>query len=146
MVGIATPHPGLEADCGNSLHNYGRSAGVITGYGGRVFWFLFEKLDKVYKLPNIPKFTEEDGRKLAEKRLGDLVTEDVKFGELWDRTTTYVTVPMEEGCFEHWHYRRMIVIGDAAHKVGSERTYISLWRCETVKFVIREAKAKVTTK
>ncbi|PUU81908.1 hypothetical protein B9Z19DRAFT_1190852 [Tuber borchii] len=116
VVGLATPHPGLEDDYGHILHNYGRSGGVITGYGGRIFWFLFEKLDKVYKLPNIPKFTVEDGRKLAEKRLEDAVTEDVKFGELWDRTTSYVTVPMEEGCFEHWHYKRMIVIGDAAHK------------------------------
>ena len=124
MVGIATPHPGLEADSGQNLHNHGRSAGIIIGYGGRVFWFLFEKLDKVYKLPNIPKFTVEDGRKIAEKRLEDPVTEDIKFGEIWDRTTSYVTVPMEEGCFEHWHYKRMIVIGDAAHKVGYDCTFI----------------------
>ena len=124
MVGIATPHPGLEVDYGHGLHNYGRSAGIITGYGGRVFWFLYQKLDKVYKLPNIPKLTAEDGRKIAEKRLEDPVTEDIKFGEIWDRTTSYVTVPMEEGCFEHWHYGRMIVIGDAAHKVSYDCTFI----------------------
>jgi len=124
VVGLATPHSGLEVDHAHTLHNHGRSAGVITGYGGRVFWFLFEKLDKVYKLPNIPKFTPEDGRKIAEKRLEDPVTEDIKFGELWDRTTSYVTVPMEEGCFEHWHYKRMIVIGDAAHKVSYDCTFI----------------------
>lgn len=122
-MGISTPHPGLEPDSSHINHNHGRSSLVITGYEGRVFWFLFEKLDKIYKVPNIPKFTQEDGRKFAEKRLEDLVTGDVKFKELWDRTTTYVTTPMEEGCFEHWHYGRMIVIGDAAHKVGNNCAY-----------------------
>ena len=123
MVGIATPHPGLELDHGHLNHNYGRSSLIITGRGGRVFWFLFEKMDKTYKVPNIPKFTQEDGRKLAEKRLEDMVTGDVKFKELWNRTTTYLMTSMEEGCFENWHYGRMIVIGDAAHKVGYNCAY-----------------------
>ncbi|RPA94671.1 FAD/NAD(P)-binding domain-containing protein [Choiromyces venosus 120613-1] len=117
VVGIATPHPGLEEDCAHVIHNHGRSSIIISGYGGRVFWFLFEKLDKIYKVPNIPELTNEDGKRLAEQRLGDMVTENIKFKELWDKTTTYVTVPLEEGCFEHWHYGRMIVIGDAVHKV-----------------------------
>ncbi|CUS13302.1 unnamed protein product [Tuber aestivum] len=117
VVGIASPHPGFEQDCSHVNHNHGRSSIIVTGYGGLNFWFLFEKLDKIYRVPNIPKLTEEDGRRLAEKRLGDLVTGDITFKELWDRTTTYVTVPLEEGCFEHWHYGRMIVIGDAVHKV-----------------------------
>ena len=107
-------------------HNFGHSSIIISGMGGQIFWFLFEKMDKTYKAPDIPRFTKEDGRKIAEKRLKSHVTESVLFEEVWNGTSTFDMVPMEEGLFKHQHFGRMAIIGDAAHKVSHVTAFPSV--------------------
>jgi 2-polyprenyl-6-methoxyphenol hydroxylase-like FAD-dependent oxidoreductase len=116
-VGVADPVPGMPTDKSHLCFNSGHSAIVISGIRGRIFWFKFEKLDKKYYVPDIPRFTKDDARRTIEKRLKVPITETVLFEEIWKRTTNFDMVSLEEGLFEHWHCGRMVIIGDAAHKV-----------------------------
>lgn len=67
--------------------------------------------------PNRLRFTEADMEAYA-KQVADLpVSESVLFGELWRRKTRAHIVSLEEGVLKHWHFGRIALLGDAAHKV-----------------------------
>ena len=46
------------------------------------------------------------------------ITETVVFGELWKRRFKAQMISLEEGVLEHWFFGRIILAGDAIHKVG----------------------------
>lgn len=83
---------------------------------GRVFWAVFEKMDKTYRVPNIPMYTDEDALAMAHRCLSVLVTDKVKFADLWDQRLSHQLVPLEEAWYQHWTYGRFICIGDSIHK------------------------------
>jgi FAD dependent monooxygenase len=82
-----------------------------------MYWFYFEKLDKKYYAPNIPRFTDEDAVKTCEKQLDAIVAEGVTFKTLWTHRKSAIKVPIEEGLLSRWHYSHFAVLGDAVHKV-----------------------------
>jgi hypothetical protein len=52
------------------------------------------------------------------RKVADLpVSESVLFGELWRQRTRSHIVSLEEGVLQHWHFGRIALLGDAAHKV-----------------------------
>ncbi|KAJ2990432.1 hypothetical protein NUW58_g2949 [Xylaria curta] len=67
--------------------------------------------------PTRRKFTEEDMEALAKKLAGYPITESVVFGELWKNRTKAQMISLEEGCLDHWHFGRIVLVGDAIHKV-----------------------------
>ncbi|KAI8630518.1 hypothetical protein F5Y19DRAFT_48544 [Xylariaceae sp. FL1651] len=67
--------------------------------------------------PNRLRFTEDDMEAYA-KQVADLpVSESVLFGELWRHKTRAHIVSLEEGVLKHWHFGRLALLGDSAHKV-----------------------------
>ncbi|KAF5980614.1 hydroxylase [Fusarium bulbicola] len=58
---------------------------------------------------------DEEG--LVKEHHGDHITRDVTFGELYDRKIMSTLVPLEEYVFDSWHYKRIVTIGDSAHKI-----------------------------
>ena len=64
------------------------------------------------------RFSQEDAEREASK-IADLpVNEHVLFGEIWARRYRGYLGSMEEGILKHWHFGRMVLVGDAAHKVS----------------------------
>ncbi|TKX19870.1 FAD-binding domain-containing protein 47 [Elsinoe australis] len=114
-----------------SVHGLVPSHGLDVGYGKRVssmfmavkssqvFRFIFEKLDRVYKHDEIPKYSKEDARTFADT-LKDMPLREggsVKFGEVFATATDYTLVPLEEGQYDHWTYGRIVCLGDSIHKM-----------------------------
>lgn len=84
----------------------------------RAFFFVFIRLDKTYHWPAFPRYTAEDVEREA-ARVADLpINDTVLFGELWARRLRGELVNLEEGVFAHWHAGRVVLAGDAAHKVS----------------------------
>ncbi|CAK3773367.1 FAD binding domain [Lecanosticta acicola] len=119
LYGISNSVPGIhQGDLGN-VNGKGSSFLVIGGKDGRVFWFYFEKLDKVYHYheSDFPRYSREDAEKLAEKMLWRLCYGKISFRTVWEQRLSYTLVPMEEALFEKWSWGRIATVGDSAHKM-----------------------------
>jgi 2-polyprenyl-6-methoxyphenol hydroxylase-like FAD-dependent oxidoreductase len=77
---------------------------------------MFQNMDKATG-SDIPRFTTEDEINLAKEHFGDQVTESTTFGDVYEDRLQTALVSLEEHVFARWHFRRIITIGDAAHKV-----------------------------
>ncbi|GKU07493.1 zeaxanthin chloroplastic [Fusarium langsethiae] len=89
---------------------------VMSGPGGKWYWFLFVKLPVPLYGCEIPRYTKEDETKLAQEHSSDQITPDITFGDLYEARTNSTLTPLHEWVFQKWHYNRIITIGDAAHK------------------------------
>lgn len=79
-------------------------------------------MDRKYIWPDVPRFSRQDGEALALRHLNDSLTDKVTFGDIWKERETFTLLPMEEGFVKHWHWGRIAVLGDAAHKVNLRHT------------------------
>ncbi len=90
---------------------------INGGPEGRVYWFYFYKLAQRAYGDDIPLYTKEDETKVLKQRENDNITPTLKFKDILDKKITSVLVPLQEYVFKQWHYKRIMTIGDAAHKV-----------------------------
>lgn len=96
----------------------GHSYLVIAAPKNRTYWFLFDGLPETKYGKEISKYSKVDEEKLVKARRNDPMTEDLTFGDLYDRKIISTLVPLEEYVFERWHYKQVITIGDSAHKAS----------------------------
>ena len=90
---------------------------MIIGSKGKIFWFIFERLDKTYKTPNIPRYSRKDTDDFAAKFFDQDITSGVKFGDIWKNMTSSSLVPLEEAQLKRWTFGRMACVGDSVHKM-----------------------------
>lgn len=98
--------------------NKGYSYLVISGPQGRVYWFLFVNMGKTYYGPEPPRFTKEDEEALVNEHMNDKIVENRTFRDLYSTKISSVLTALPEYVFKKWHFRRIMTIGDAAHKVS----------------------------
>ncbi|KAF5570493.1 FAD binding domain-containing protein [Fusarium phyllophilum] len=67
--------------------------------------------------PTRRRYTEADMEALVGKISERPVTDTVVFGELWKRRLKAQMISLEEGVLEHWTSGRIVLAGDAVHKV-----------------------------
>ncbi|KAM0377495.1 hypothetical protein ACHAPY_006657 [Fusarium culmorum] len=117
IFGISKRPPGLPASP-QQINAFFKNSNymIISAPENRYYWFLFTKADKVYG-KDIPRYTKENKRKLAEEHYGDQLTERTTFKDLYEHRLQTSLVSMEDHVFPRWHYRRIVTIGDAAHKL-----------------------------
>ncbi|KAI4724917.1 FAD/NAD(P)-binding domain-containing protein [Aureobasidium sp. EXF-10728] len=133
LYGIASSSSGLapgEIDVG---YNKKRSTMAIVGKNDRTYYFVFEKMDKTYKHPNIPRYTEADKVEYAERH-GDLkVTDKVLLRDLHKNSVSSTLVGIETATYKVsprsltaalfaddikiWTWGRIACLGDSAHKM-----------------------------
>ena len=89
---------------------------VISGPGGRVYWFLDVSLGKTRYGKDIPRCTKEDEAKLAKEHWDDRINDTTTFGDLYNHKETSTLTALTECVFKTWHYKRVVTIGDASHK------------------------------
>ncbi|KAF5534273.1 zeaxanthin epoxidase chloroplastic [Fusarium napiforme] len=115
IFGISRPIEDL-AQGSHYVYNKNFSYLVAVGPGGKFYWFLFVRLPVPLYGQDIPRYTKVDEEKLAAEHASDQITPEVTFGHLYGARTSSVLTPLHEHVFEKWHYKRIITIGDAAHK------------------------------
>ncbi|KXT09203.1 hypothetical protein AC579_3514 [Pseudocercospora musae] len=120
LFGISHHVSGFDQE-GKAWQTYdkGNSFLLISGKDCRLYWFYFQKMDKVYKVsdPDFPKFTKKDAEDVAEQTKHRQCHETATFGDVWEKRISYTLVPMEEALFEKWSWGRIATIGDNAHKM-----------------------------
>ncbi|KAK5207798.1 hypothetical protein LTR72_007405 [Exophiala xenobiotica] len=116
VFGISNPCKGIEPGASNSVFRKHESYVVNGGPQGRVYWFYFYKLVQRAYGDDIPVYSKEDEKKLLALRENDNITPNLKFKEILDKKISSVLVPLQEYVFRQWYMKRIITIGDAAHK------------------------------
>ncbi|KAF7562282.1 hypothetical protein G7046_g1870 [Stylonectria norvegica] len=89
---------------------------VTSGPEDRVYWFLFVKLPEAKYGSEIPKYTEKDESEFVKKHQALPITQSLTFGQLYEKRIASALTPLHEVVFEKWFYKRMLLIGDSAHK------------------------------
>ncbi|KAL4901497.1 hypothetical protein BDW74DRAFT_187705 [Aspergillus multicolor] len=117
IFGISSPVKGLNA--GEQVNGLFDGVTFITIHGknGRIYWFLIKKLERRYTYPDTPRLGPDDAASIAERFRSIPLCNGVTFGQVWDSREISRITPLEEGLFETWHYGRMVLIGDSAHKM-----------------------------
>ncbi|KAJ0310237.1 hypothetical protein Brms1b_008831 [Colletotrichum noveboracense] len=131
-----------EAYPAASQHNTlseGHSYFLMAAPGNRVYWFLFMELKETLYGENIPRwverrlfsyirshamadlnldrYTKDDEARIVEQHVNDRILENMTFGELYEKRIVTTLAPLQTYVFEKWHYKRLVTIGDSAHKV-----------------------------
>ncbi|KAL4878068.1 hypothetical protein BJY04DRAFT_229969 [Aspergillus karnatakaensis] len=117
IFGISSAVTGLEV--GEQVASFHDGFTVMTyqGLGGRVYWFVVEKLDKRYTYPHLPRFTQQDAINGC-SRLGDVwLRNTVHFRDVWANRETFAMTALEECVLRPWHSGRIVCIGDSIHKM-----------------------------
>lgn len=65
----------------------------------------------------LDRYTKDDEARIVEQRVNDRILENMTFGELYEKRIVTTLAPLQTYVFEKWHYKRLVTIGDSAHKV-----------------------------
>ncbi|KIA75510.1 hypothetical protein HK57_00009 [Aspergillus ustus] len=120
LFGISTPIAGIEPGMSDDTLARDVSAVVASGKDGRIFWFLFRRMPRVYQTPEIPRFTTADAVSFAQHYFNFPIRNEPKtvtFKDLWEHRETVTMAPLEEAHFAHWTAGRIVCLGDSAHKM-----------------------------
>lgn len=119
VFGISQPNEKFAKYSSQNIQGQKHSHLVATGPDHRIYWFLFKRMPAVTRglYGKIPRFTDEQRDALAAEHASDLVSDTLTFGELYATRTTATLQALPEVVFKKWYYKRIITIGDAAHKV-----------------------------
>lgn len=100
------------------------SAVAAAGMPGLVFWFLFVKAAAKTSTPNCPRFDNDDAQALIREYGDSQVGPGYTVRDLWDSQVKATMAPLEEGVLEKWSHGRVVLMGDAVHKVRPSIRYI----------------------
>lgn len=119
VFGISNPTGGIPASESNTIHMHDHTISVMSGLNDKLFWFLFFKLPGPKTYPGIhaiPRFIPDDHAELAAANQDVKVTQAVSFGEIYANRTHATITALPHINFRTWNYRRIMLIGDSAHK------------------------------
>jgi 2-polyprenyl-6-methoxyphenol hydroxylase-like FAD-dependent oxidoreductase len=116
IFGLSTTPPLLPANQMIEIHNRGISWQLLS-MAERTAWFLFIRKDEPSHTSH--RYTEADAEEIAGMYASYPVWKDgaVTFGDLWRARLRAKLVDLEEGILETWYAGRVVLLGDAAHKM-----------------------------
>jgi hypothetical protein len=100
LYGIASSSSGLPAGEIDIGYDEKRSTLIIVGKDDRTYYFVFEKLDKIYKPPDIPRYTEADKMKFVERHGNMKVTDRVLLQDLHKHSVSSTLVGIETAAYK----------------------------------------------
>ncbi|KAF2997209.1 hypothetical protein E8E14_001370 [Neopestalotiopsis sp. 37M] len=114
--GIAQNVPGWVQGEQHILTGQGTSQLVISGPEKRIYWFLFVKLPTPMYGKDIPKFSKDDEAQLVKDHVDLPITEHITFGQVYAHRLSSTLTALHEVVYEKWFFKRILILGDAAHK------------------------------
>ncbi|THW08584.1 FAD/NAD(P)-binding domain-containing protein [Aureobasidium pullulans] len=117
LYGIASSSAGLTIGDLHVGYNKDCSLMTIVGKDDRTYYFAFEKMDKTYKLPHIPTYTEAEKAEFAERHGNMKATESVQFRDIHKHSVSSTLVGVETASYKIWTWGRIACVGDASHKM-----------------------------
>ncbi|KAK8134455.1 FAD binding domain protein [Apiospora sp. TS-2023a] len=93
-----------------------RTTAYMTGKG-RAYFVYNHKLPKELRSGEIRRFTEAERDQYVEERRNDMIQNHIKFSDLYrNRIRSAAYVPLQRYALHHWHFGRIVLLGDTAHK------------------------------
>ncbi|KAI0202487.1 hypothetical protein F4808DRAFT_459082 [Astrocystis sublimbata] len=118
LFGFSSAIPCLDEKTLYRTFNRDWSFLVVVGKDRQCFWFVFEKLDKVYRCPNLPRYNQDtDQADFTKPFMKRYVAPTVTFDALWRRRKAATLTVLEEAQYAHWTCGRIVCLGDAIHKM-----------------------------
>lgn len=114
--GIAKDVPNWNYEHFYMVQSKGASQMLISGPDGRLYWFFFSRLPETKYGKAIPKYTREDEAQFVKENAHRPITETITFGQVYERRISSTLTPLHEDVMEKWYFRRVFILGDAAHK------------------------------
>ncbi|OGM48097.1 monooxygenase [Aspergillus bombycis] len=117
VFGISTAVKGLTPGSGHRTFGKDFSFLTLVGKEGRVYWFFFTKMDRVYSASEIPRFHQSSIDEHVAPYLQRPIRDTVPFAAVYERAITRTFLALEEAEYKHWAIDRWVCIGDSAHKM-----------------------------
>ncbi|EHK42316.1 hypothetical protein TRIATDRAFT_134352 [Trichoderma atroviride IMI 206040] len=107
---IGDAKPGTVYEC----HRFGTSTQVFVG--DDIMWFfLYEKLDK--PTSEHKSYAQKDADEIAARYADHRITKGLHLRDLYKARSASGATDLEEGILDKWWWKRIVLVGDAAHKV-----------------------------
>lgn len=119
LYGLSSSVPGLDEKHHYRAVNKDWSFLTVVGKSDRCYWFVFEKLDRVYHAPSIPRYVEADQPEFIKPVVDKYVSHNVQFQALWERRIAATLTCLEEAQYSRWTHGRIVCLGDSIHKLTS---------------------------
>ncbi|KAK1707959.1 hypothetical protein CaCOL14_003500 [Colletotrichum acutatum] len=120
IFGTAKPMAGVAPGQVVGASGQGTVAGCMGGPGGEVFVFWFWTLpegQRSYPIDEIPRFTDEDKQREFGRSVDALVADNgLRFREVVKNLEYSGVTALPHFVMRRWHYGRIVILGDAAHK------------------------------
>jgi 2-polyprenyl-6-methoxyphenol hydroxylase-like FAD-dependent oxidoreductase len=117
VFGVSSNNDFLPDGTVHNTYNRGHSGIVAAGVPGLAFWFFFVKATEETRMPNCPRFNDEDAEAIMSEHGSAQAGPGYTFRDLWDARVKASMAALEEGVLEKWSHGRAVLIGDAVHKV-----------------------------
>ncbi|PHH71951.1 hypothetical protein CDD82_6243 [Ophiocordyceps australis] len=114
LTAPAIPELG-ERDLTVSYHN--RFTFLVTSQPHAVYFFVIFLRDEPLVWPKRERHSQHEAQALADLVMDKPVNDKILFGEVWRRRYREGVISLEECVMEHWHHGRIVLAGDAVHKV-----------------------------
>ncbi|KAI1124393.1 FAD/NAD(P)-binding domain-containing protein [Nemania abortiva] len=89
---------------------------IVSGPGGRVYWFLFVRFPEPKYGKDIPRYSKEDEARFVKENEHLIIKEGLNFGQLYAKRIHSTLTPLHEVVFKKWYFDRIMIMGDSAHK------------------------------
>ncbi|KAK7981147.1 hypothetical protein PG989_013604 [Apiospora arundinis] len=107
---------GLKIEPGASLTaQKGQTIAIMSGKD-RAYMVHNTVLPRELKGSKIRRFTEEEREKYVAAHASDLIQNGVTFGDLYKNRIRSAYVPLQQYVLKHWHFGRVLLLGDTVHK------------------------------
>lgn len=117
IFGISDRIPGLQAGEQFMRMNDGWTLVVIPGKEDVVFWFLVQKLDRLYSYEEAPRYTAKDAAAQCQRYFDEPIGNGNYMRDLWAKQRIVNMTALQESTFQTWSCGRLVCIGDSIHKV-----------------------------
>lgn len=119
LFGSSPDVPRIRNNAFYMVINERRSYLILPSRDGITYWFCFVQNEKVIPGPYGRRFSAEDEQKILNKYLNDHMADGVTFADFYRLKKRSALLTLEEGVMKHWSSGRIVLVGDAAHKVCS---------------------------
>ncbi|KAE8381303.1 FAD/NAD(P)-binding domain-containing protein [Aspergillus bertholletiae] len=117
IFGVSTGVPGISLGCLDSIVNEQSSYIIGSGPDNRTYWFLMSRMEQTFCDADVPRFDNKAQDAVVQNHWNDHITPDVRFSDLYNNKISTIYTPMRECIDRHWYFNRIMLIGDAVHKM-----------------------------
>ncbi|CAI7659374.1 unnamed protein product [Penicillium glandicola] len=117
LFGISKASGSVAIGDADFIYDHDRSAIIFSDNCDHIYYFILQKMDRVYKMAEIPRFSQADAQSYAQRHADIQIQPDLTFGKLYERSECSFLVALEEAKFKHWYWGRIVCVGDSIHKM-----------------------------